>query len=181
MQFGCFLAVDLLPNRFLMRKNPGLMRSSVNKNIDLSPRAVSSRSKRTVKGKLPVVLMVGALVAGVFVVFQFLSGATVFFCNADELAIRKDCVEGKSIRLQGTVDSGSVKKGVPLQFTVSYANVTVPVVYEGGDPGGIFCEGIPVVVEGIYRSGVFQGDRILTKHTEQYEEANPGRVRQCGT
>jgi cytochrome c-type biogenesis protein CcmE len=85
------------------------------------------------------------------------------------------------MRLQGTVDNGSVNKlGVGLNFKVSYNNVTIPVAYSGGDPGGVFCEGVPVVVEGIYQSGTFHGDRILVKHTEQYTAANPGRVRDCG-
>ena len=62
-----------------------------------------------------------------------------------------------------------------LHFTVTYNGATIPVTYQG-EPGGIFQEGIPVVVEGRMTATGFAGDRVLVKHTEQYIEKNPGRV-----
>jgi cytochrome c-type biogenesis protein CcmE len=137
-----------------------------------------------------LVLIVGAL--GV-IVYQGLANATLYFCNADEVGRRSECTGSKRFRLQGTVDNGSVvEDGGTLRFTVSYNGATIPVTYQG-DPGGIFQEGIPTVVEGRMQGGgagdggevgagggaggeVFAGDRILVKHTEQYIEENPERV-----
>jgi cytochrome c-type biogenesis protein CcmE len=147
---------------------------------DLSPRPVVSTPRRKRK-TMPSVVLAVMLIAGGFVVFKFLTASTTFFCNADEIGVKADCAASKHIRLQGTVESGSVnKQGAGLTFKVGYNNVIVPVVYGGGDPGGVFCEGVPVVVEGVYSAGSFQGDRILTKHTENYKAGNPNRVRDCG-
>jgi cytochrome c-type biogenesis protein CcmE len=145
---------------------------------DLSPRPTTLTPKRKRK-LMPSLVLAGVLVASGFIVFQFLNASTVFFCNADEIGVKADCRGSRHIRLQGTVDNGSVHKGTPLVFTVSYGGTTIPVTYQG-DPGGVFCEGVPVVVEGVMTSGTFAGDRILVKHTEQYKAANPNRVRECG-
>jgi cytochrome c-type biogenesis protein CcmE len=139
--------------------------------------AAAARRKRKL---IPTLVLAGVLFATGFIVFQFLNASTVFFCNVDEIGVKPDCTGSRHLRMQGTVDKGSVVKGSPLKFTVSYGNATAPVVYQGGDPGGVFCEGVPVVVEGVMRSGTFEGDRILVKHTEQYKAANPDRVRDCG-
>ena len=127
------------------------------------------------------------------ILYQGLANATLYFCNADEVGHRSECTGDKRFRLQGTVDHGSVAEdGATLHFTVSYNGATIPVTYQG-EPGGIFQEGIPVVVEGRMQGGgsgdgrevgggegaggaVFAGDRILVKHTEQYIEENPDRV-----
>lgn len=149
--------------------------------MDLTPRTVSeldppvTRSPRRRRVGAGIVLAV--VLAGVAVVlFQSLASATFEFCNADQIGVTKGCADGKRVRLQGTVDAGSIQPGVPLRFTVSYKGATVPVVYGDGEPGGIFREGIPVVVEGRYENNVFVGTRIINKHTEQYREANPDRV-----
>lgn len=149
--------------------------------LDLSPRPVEPVQLRGGRRRnlVPSMVLAGALLAAGFFVFTFLTSSTVFFCNADQVEVTADCSAPKRFRLQGTVDPGSVRTGTPLAFTVSYGGRSVPVTYQG-DPGGIFCEGVPVVVEGRYRNGTFDGDRILVKHTEQYKAGNPDRVRDCG-
>ena len=47
--------------------------------------------------------------------------------------------------------------------------------YEG-EPGGIFAECEPVVVHGSLDEGVFDGDEIEVKHSNEYEAENPERV-----
>jgi cytochrome c-type biogenesis protein CcmE len=154
-------------------------RDTTRDNIDLTPRAVDTvvRKKRPLGAPL---FLAALLLAGGFMVFQFLTKATVFFCEADKAGVTKDCAVGKRFRLLGTVDLGSVQKGTPLKFTVTWLGKTIPVTYEG-DPGGIFCEGSNVAVEGRYAGPEFEGDRILVKHDEGYVAANPDRVRDCGT
>ena len=82
--------------------------------------------------------------------------------------------------MQGTVDEGSVATldGV-TDFTISFNGVTVPVHYSG-QPGGIFKECEPVVVHGeLVRDGVFAGDDVEVKHSNEYDgrEPRPGRRR----
>ena len=154
--------------------------------MDLSPRTlteqdatgpaprVRARRRRT----WPWALILGLVfAAAAIIIFQGLSNATVYFCNANEVGTRSDCMPGKRFRVQGTVEQGSVQRvGSDTEFLITYAGATIPVHYEG-EPGGIFKEGLPVVVEGrMGTDGTFAGDRVLVKHTEQYRAENPGRV-----
>ena len=151
--------------------------------MDLSPRTITepappSASRRPRRRKWPAAVVLGlVLVAGAIILFEGLSNATVYFCNANEVGHRSDCMPGKRFRVQGTVDNGSVQHvGADTAFTISFGGATIPVRY-GGEPGGIFKEGIPVVVEGrMGTDGVFAGDRVLVKHTEEYKAQNPDRV-----
>jgi cytochrome c-type biogenesis protein CcmE len=148
--------------------------------VDLTPRTVSeldsSLTRPPRRRRLGAGVVLAVVLAGVAVVlFQSLASATFEFCNADQIGVTKVCADGKRPP-PGHRRAGSIQPGVPLKFTVSYNGATVPVVYGDGEPGGIFREGIPVVVEGRYVNNVFVGTRIINKHTEQYREANPGRV-----
>ncbi len=147
--------------------------------LDLSPRTTTDLAAPPAPARRRWVWVAGlaaVLGAAAFIIFQFLSSATLYFCNADEVGVRASCSEGDRFRLQGTVDAGSVvESDVGLAFTVTHNGATWPVRYEG-DPGGIFDEGIPVVVEGQLVGGTFEGDRVLVKHSSTYREKNPGRV-----
>ena len=86
------------------------------------------------------------------------------------------CDPGRRLRIQGVVDEGSVQNdGIVTSFTVSFNGSQLPVRYDG-EPGGIFKECIPVVVHGVVESGVFLGDRIEVKHSNEYVADNPDRV-----
>jgi cytochrome c-type biogenesis protein CcmE len=151
--------------------------SDTSSELNLRPRTTATTTKRRRRLGAPLLLSV-LLLAGGFVVFQFLTSATVFFCEADKVDKTKNCETGRRFRLLGTVDNGSVKEGNPLKFTVSWLGTTIPVTYQG-DPGGIFCQGMNVAVEGRYTGQVFEGDRILVKHNETYVEENPDRESSC--
>ena len=116
------------------------------------------------------------LVAGGVIVSQFLTSAVDYYCNVDEIGERDGCNADRRIRLQGTVDEGSVTKdGNATVFTISFNDETMPVSYNG-EPGGIFKECIPVVVHGIIANGELQGDRVEVKHSEEYVAVNDERV-----
>ena len=53
----------------------------------------------------------------------------------------------------------------------------MPVHYDG-EPGGIFKECIPVVVHGKFASatGVFDGDLVEVKHSDEYVAVNDDRL-----
>ena len=114
--------------------------------------------------------------AGGVIVTQFLTSAVDYYCNVDEVGTRDGCNADRRIRLQGTVDEGSVTKvGNATAFTISFNGVTMPVVYDG-EPGGIFKECIPVVVHGVIVDDTLRGDQVEVKHSEEYVAVNDERL-----
>lgn len=152
--------------------------------LDLSPRTTATderarRDRRRAK-RWPalVVLLVVALIGG-FVVVRAMGNATLFFYNADEAVAQRQELGTSRFRLQGTVVGDSVERtGEGVRFAVRFHDVVVP-VHHVGDPPQLFQPGIPVVLEGAWAGGeVFASDRILVKHTEEYDEKNEDRVRE---
>jgi len=152
---------------------------SIANDLDLTPRtnvdgtAVASRRKRN---WLPILVLALVVVAGGVIVTQFLTSAVDYYCNVDEINVRDGCDDDRRIRLQGTVDEGSVVRadGVTV-FTISFNGASLPVRY-AGEPGGIFKECIPVVVHGVIEEGALQGDRVEVKHSDEYVSVNDERV-----
>jgi cytochrome c-type biogenesis protein CcmE len=147
--------------------------------VDLSPR------QTTTTATLPpprrrnwraIALLVVVLIAGGVVVTKFLTSAIDFYCNVDEVSHKSGCEAGRRLRIQGTVEEGSVKKeGAVTTFNISFNHVTKEVRYEG-DPGGLFQECIPVVVHGtLDAQDVFEGDKLEVKHSNDYVADNPDR------
>lgn len=106
-----------------------------------------------------------------FLVLQGLGNATTFYRNADEVVAKRADLGTKRFRLQGIVSPGTIHDvGADVAFDVEYHCVTVPVVHEGPRPP-LFQDGIPVVLEGAFRSArsdTFESDRIIVRHTEEY-------------
>lgn len=146
--------------------------------IDLTPRddqgAPSPRSRR--RTWVPLVVLAFVLVAGGVIVTQFLRSAVDYYCNVDEIGTRNGCESGRRLRVQGTVDRGTVEtvNGITT-FSISFNERTMPVRYEG-QPGGIFEECEPVVVHGELVDDVFEGDRVEVKHSNEYEAENAERI-----
>ncbi len=129
----------------------------------------------------PLVVLALVLVAGGVIVTQFLRSAVDYYCNVDEIGHRNGCEAGQRLRVQGTVDKGTVTTtdGITT-FAISFGGQTLPVRYEG-QPGGIFEECEPVVVHGELVDGTFQGDRVEVKHSNEYEAANADRLNDATT
>ncbi|MFK8023718.1 MAG: cytochrome c maturation protein CcmE [Ilumatobacter sp.] len=144
--------------------------------MDLSPRSEPAGGDAAVAKKrnvVPILALVGVLIAGGVIITQFLNSAVDYFCNVDEVGIVDGCDVERRIRLQGTVDAGSIDSTIPgiTVFTMSFNDESIDVRYDG-DPGGIFQECIPVVVHGVISDDVLSGDRVEVKHSDEYEEAN---------
>jgi len=147
-------------------------------DLDLSPRSAPDDPTRRARPRnwVPMLVLALVLVAGGVIVTQFLTSAVDYYCNVDEVDVREGCNADRRIRLQGTVDEGSViKVGNATAFTISFNDVTMPVIYDG-EPGGIFKECIPVVVHGVIADGELHGDRVEVKHSEEYVAVNDERV-----
>ena len=151
--------------------------------IDLTPRndtGAPPPGKRR-RRWAPLVVLALVLVAGGVIVTQFLRSAVDYYCNVDEIGHRDGCEAGRRLRVQGTVDKGSVEStdGITT-FAISFGGQTLPVRYEG-QPGGIFEECEPVVVHGELVNGTFQGDRVEVKHSNEYEAKNEARLADAPT
>lgn len=154
----------------------GLDGSVASQSVPPAPR-VRNRRKLVSIGLLVLVIAVGGVV-----VTKFLTSSLDYYCNVDEVGVKSGCEVGRRLRIQGTVDEGTLQSvnGV-TSFDISFGTVTKAVVYDG-DPGGAFQECIPVVVHGVMReSGVFDGDEVEVKHTNEYEEKNEGRIEEAET
>lgn len=142
--------------------------------MELTPRtlgeAPDARPPRRRRRVLPLALLLVVLVVGGFLVMRGLSDATLYFRNADVAVAERDSLGTRRFRLQGTVVDEPERQGDTVRFEVTYNDVAVPVSHVG-DPPDLFRPGIPVVLEGHWAEGsdVFESDRILVKHDEEYE------------
>jgi len=94
----------------------------------------------------------------------------VFFFSPSQVAA-KEAPIGKSFRIGGLVEEGSVKRedsSTTVRFAVTDTAKTIPVVYTGILPD-LFREGKGVVAQGkISDDGIFMADEVLAKHDENY-------------
>ena len=145
--------------------------------LDLTPRDdQGTPAPRPKRHWAPLVVLALVLVAGGVIVTQFLRSAVDYYCNVDEIGSRSGCEAGRRLRVQGTVDRGTVEtvNGITT-FSISFNDETMAVRYEG-QPGGIFEECEPVVVHGELVGATFEGDRVEVKHSNEYEAENSDRI-----
>src|SRR5438034_5551269 len=97
--------------------------------VDLTPRTLTEPNPvpaaaraRPRRRRWPAALVLAlVLIGGAVILFEGLSNATVYFCNANEVGQRSDCMPGKRFRVQGTVDTGSVRgDGADTALPVRY-------------------------------------------------------------
>ena len=150
--------------------------------MDLSPRDVAAPDGSTVavraRRRWPALVVLALVIAGGgVVVAKFLTSSLDYYCNVDEIGAKDGCEAGRRLRVQGTVEEGSVTHdGAVTSFRITFNERTIPVRYEG-DPGGIFQECVPVVVHGqLNEAGRFDGDRVEVKHSNEYEADNGERL-----
>ncbi len=148
--------------------------------MDLTPRPAPPAAAPKARNRRKLVsigLLVMVLVVGGLVITKFLTSSLDYYCNVDEVGHKTGCEAGRRLRIQGVVDKGSIasKNGVTT-FDISFNKVTVPVVYDSGEPGGLFQECIPVVVHGVLKAGVFEGDDVEVKHSNEYDAKNKDRI-----
>lgn len=161
---------------------------------DLTPRERPARAKRRtgpVLLVLVVVLAIGALL------FKTLGDASLFFKNVDEAVAQRSSLGDKRFRMQGTVVPGTIRKaddglGPSVFFSVSFNGVLADVA-SSDTPTELFKDGIPVVLEGAWKSTppadkfgngahdgwYFASDRILVKHDATYESEEKARLKQA--
>ncbi len=153
-------------------------------DLDLRPRTgpgSGASSPRRNRHWGAVVVLGAVLVVGGIVVTKFLTQSLDYYCNVDEVGVKSNCGADQRFRVQGVVDEGSKRDdGDVTFFTISFNGKSLPVRYQG-QPGGLFQECIPVVVHGRLVDGVFQGNEVEVKHSNDYVKANKGRLDESQT
>ena len=151
--------------------------SDVNAGLNLSPRSEVMPAKRRSRRRWgPIVVLVLVVAAGGVVITQFLGKSLDYYCNVDEVGAKSTCTGERSLRVQGTVEKGSlVKNDTQTKFIIAFNGKTLPVVYDG-DPGGKFQECIPVVVRGRMSGDTFLGNEVEVKHSNEYAAENKARL-----
>jgi cytochrome c-type biogenesis protein CcmE len=108
--------------------------------------------------------------------FGGLQKNVVFFLTPKELLAKGSDGIGVPVRLGGQVKPGSTKwdaKTLDLRFTVTDGAKEVPVKSTGAPPQ-MFRDGMGVIVEGSFQSGVFQATNLMVKHSNEYRAPKPG-------
>ncbi len=125
----------------------------------------------------PIILVVCiALVGGALYFLQSgmggLSENLVYYMSPSQLMELGDESDDATVRLGGQVEVGTVDFDVDanlLTFVVTDGIAEVTVTCAGAPPQ-MFREGIGVVVEGqLQEDGVFHTDRVIVKHSNEYE------------
>ena len=111
-----------------------------------------------------------ALAAATALVLTAFEENLVFFFTPTQVAA-KEAPQGRTFRIGGMVEQGSVKRqadGVTVAFRVTDTAQTIPVTYRGALPD-LFREGKGVVAQGqLDADGVFRAREVLAKHDENY-------------
>jgi cytochrome c-type biogenesis protein CcmE len=111
-----------------------------------------------------------ALAAAAALILAAFQQNLVFFFTPSQVAA-KEAPLGKTFRIGGMVETGSVKRqpdGLTVHFVVTDTAKSIPVVYRGALPD-LFREGKGVVAQGrVGADGVFTASEVLAKHDENY-------------
>jgi cytochrome c-type biogenesis protein CcmE len=146
--------------------------------VDLTPRS-APEPRSTSRRLLPILVAVLATVAGLVIVVMFLTSSIDYYCNVDEVGVRDGCDDTRRVRVQGSVDEGSLQmRAGNTSFVMSFNGVSLAVDYEG-EPGGVFQECIPVVAHGRIVDGVLMATRIEVKHSNEYEAETADRLEEA--
>ncbi len=121
--------------------------------------------------KLAIIIggVAGLSIVAALVLNAFQSNLVFFFSPSQ--IVSGEAPQGRSFRLGGMVEEGSVKRdtdGLTVQFKVTDTAQSIPVTYKGILPD-LFKEGKGVVTEGkLGADGIFRADQVLAKHDENY-------------
>ncbi|UCC16773.1 MAG: cytochrome c maturation protein CcmE [Dehalococcoidales bacterium] len=124
------------------------------------------KKKRYIIGGLILVIVLGYLG---FTAFQ---NSSTYYYTVDELLTDSELSAEQNVRVQGTVETGSVQENDStreVQFVLTHNNYSIPVVYSGIIPDA-FKEDNDAVVEGnIEEDGTFRAHTITVKCPSKYE------------
>ncbi len=117
-----------------------------------------------------IVIGIVAVAAAVGLVLNALNSNVNLYFTPTQV-YNKEAPEGRSFRIGGLVEQGSVKResdGLTVHFVITDTHKSMPVVYKGILPD-LFKEGKGVVAQGkMGTDGVMHAEEVLAKHDENY-------------
>lgn len=166
--------------------------------LDLTPRP-RDLEKRGSK-LLPSLVIAAVLVVIGFVLFQGLSGSTLFVRTADTAVAEREELGERRFRLTGTPvaivgDEYEFNNNTAVVFSIACDGVAVDVIHIG-NVAEAFQLNVPVVLEGRWNRDVptdvsweqgandayfFESDRMLVEHDNEYREDRVDEAASCGT
>jgi cytochrome c-type biogenesis protein CcmE len=123
--------------------------------------------------------LVGAVLVLVgigFILTSSLQNNLVFFITPSEFSREQEKYANRTIRLGGVVEPGSIafnRDTLDLTFKISDGTTVLPMTHRGTPPD-LFREGMGVTVQGRLENGVFKGEELLVRHSEEYKAPKPG-------
>lgn len=103
------------------------------------------------------------------VLFALRNNVSLYFTPTQ--VFNKEAPQGRSFRIGGLVEEGSVKRetdGLTVHFSITDTAKTMQVTYKGILPD-LFKEGKGVVAQGkLQADNVFYAEEVLAKHDENY-------------
>lgn len=134
----------------------------------------NERKKSWVKITLAAAVILGGLG---YLLFGKLEKNIVYFVTPTELLAKGDFAYDQPVRLGGMVRKGSIRwdpKTIALEFLLTDGFKEVAVASHTTPPQ-MFQEEMGIVVEGkLLRSGTFQADRLMVKHSNEYRPPQEG-------
>jgi len=127
----------------------------------------------TPRRKKTMYIILGALtglgLAVGLVLYALKNNVSLYFTPTQ--VFNKEAPQGRSFRVGGLVEAGSVKRqadGLTVYFNVTDTTRAMPVIYKGILPD-LFKEGKGVVAQGkMEADGIFHAEEVLAKHDENY-------------
>ena len=117
-----------------------------------------------------IAVAVAAVAVAVGLVLYALRGNVNLYFTPTQV-FNNEVPQGRSFRIGGLVEEGSVKRerdGLTTSFVITDTNKKIPVTYKGILPD-LFKEGKGVVAQGkVEADGVMHAEEVLAKHDENY-------------
>lgn len=165
--------------------------------LDLTPKKRDAVKRGSKKG--PTIVLFLVLVVVGFVLFQGLSGATLFLREADAAVQERDELAERRFRLLGspiavTDEQFDFGGGTAVRFSIACDGTAVDIIHRG-NVAESFQLGVPVVLEGRWADAssvgapwekgandgyYFESDRMLVKHDNEYREDRIEEAASCG-
>ncbi len=165
-----------------MASEPDVLQTSSSEGANWKEIPGVKKNKRKIKrSAIAAVFLI--IVALVFILYQGLSSALVYFYTAQQAISDKAQLGTSTFRMEGVVVPGSIDPTASgVNFSIRFDHTVVPVI-EIGAPPQLFQPSVPVVVVGHFSSltsNVFLSDQIMVKHSANYVAAHPSRIKNAG-
>ncbi|MFT7476057.1 MAG: cytochrome c-type biogenesis protein CcmE [Verrucomicrobiales bacterium] len=165
--------------------------------LDLTPQPRDSVKRGSRRG--PTLILFAVLLVIGFVLFQGLSGATLFLRQADAAVAERDELAERRFRLLGTPiaiteEEFEFEGQTAVAFSIACDGTAVDIIHRG-NVAESFQMGVPVVLEGRWTGSLdlllewdsgandgfyFESDRMLVKHDNEYREDRIEEAASCG-